>query len=358
MKEVVKYKWKFVLLLVYLDLSLVLCWFALEAHTLTVFYKGLTTEELQVVEWMKFLSFVVFPPIMGVMMDRWFVVRKNHIWRQRLFLGVVFLLFLLYCITSFYGGLSLFYELAFLLLLVAVMLINFFHLKVNSLIDLFFSTQKLPLVLAIMVVVIYPFVLLESEIFILMTRVGTVYVFFLVGAMVVHASWLFRKLLDRKWLNDSCITAFNRKIVWSKIVWLGVVVGIGHAAVLELYPKIFMMLNEPHGVSDIEGEQFAFQIFAVVLLMIFPMGGLVYWYGVSRFVKTNNTVLILSIVLSILFPNYFYILVAITAVSLSVALVTNLPVVYHHLPLKNRILGVGVFFSAGYALFGLIRIFI
>ena len=94
-----------------------------------------------------------------------------------------------------------------------------------------------------------------------------------------------------------------------------------------------------------DADLFGQIMFFGTVVLILPFGMLVSKYGVQKFIKTNNTILVLSVLSAVFFPKYFLYEAVISMISLSLAIVTNLPVAYTHLATRHRALGTGLFFG-------------
>ncbi len=336
MNENKNIKWNLLLKLVYLNTALLFFVFQLY----TFFKMGMGKEQFTTGPFM----FLILSPVLGFLIDE---INKN---RRFVFLRFyskiikfVFVILFLFIVTVIVFPQVQTFEVLVFGIVFSILLLSLFYVPINACLDFLANSKQFPLVVGVLASTSYSVFMLNNE---LLNRfypqLGFWY-FLLLAAIVFHAGVVFRKAIKVEQLF--LVPSDTKKTSWNRIIWVAIMLGFGHVSLLYLYPKFYLMLNEPHGVSKVEAKLFGELIFYVSVVLLLPLGYLVSRLGVIRIIKINNTVLILSLLSAVFFPDYFYIEIVVSIISLSLAVVTNLPVVYDHLSNKNRGAGVGLFFG-------------
>lgn len=335
------FKVKQLVVLIYLNVSIVLSVLALEFFWMNMEFFELTGSGIKYSILKS--SFLIITAIgIGKLLDifgqkRLLFLRGYMYLRKTVYLIITAIL--IYSLTNLHytilivGSLSLF------------MLVNLFHLPVTMLFYKYWKTKSIPLILAFLVVTTYPFIVFSNRLTSYFVCFGEVYSFFILLFIVLHASWLTRKTFKKvpQYINYQFVEKV--KTDWYRLIWSTIVVGVGNGALFSLYPKIFLMLNEPHGVVYEDAVLFREELFLVLFIVIVPLAWGMSYFAFEKLIKINNTILLLSVGCTIIFPVYFYLFAIVTVLSLGVSLTSCMLVIYNYTALKNRATGVGVLFG-------------
>lgn len=336
MNENTEIKWSLLLKLVYMNTALL--FFILQLYTF--FEMGLGKVRFTYSP----LVFLVLAPILGYFID---VVNKN---KRFVFLRLyskaikfVFLVLLLFIISVIVFPQIQTIEVLVFGIFFSIVLLTLFYVPINSCLDFLANSKQFPFVIGVLTSTSYSVFMLKSELLNLFYPQIGIWYFLMLAGITIHAGFVFGKAIKVEHLF--LIHSDTKNTSWNRIIWVAFILGFGHVSLLFLYPKFYLMLNEPHGVSKVEAKLFGELVFYISVVLLLPLGYLVSRIGVKHIIKINNTVLVLSLLSSIFFPRYFYYEIVVSVISLSLAVVTNLPIVYNHLSNKNRGAGVGLFFG-------------
>lgn len=281
--------------------------------------------------------FLIFPIVIGLLIDflgrkRFFLLRKYAL--------LIKLLLLLFCSILIY---MFFYidegiVMAFVTLLFVAL--NVFYIPANLSLSNYWRSKWLPFVMALMAISIYPFFVFETYIALLFQFFGIGWSVAIIVFGIFHSGYVFRKHFKKQKYEEFLK---GNVTTWSIVIWSAIILGLGNASLFSVYPKIYLMLNEPHGVSVGDALLFEKELFMWVLSLLIPVGLITVKIGAIKLIKINNTLMLLSVIATIIFPVYFFQLAIVTTVSLCFAVTVNLPVVFINLSEKQRGVGVGVF---------------
>lgn len=336
MNENKNIKWSLLIKLVYLNTALL--FFVLQLYAF--FIQGMGKTQFTYGP----LVFLLLSPLLGYSIDS---INKN---KRYVFLRLyskitkfVFLILFLFVATIIVFPQMQTFEVFAFGVTFSIVLLSLFYVPINACLDFLANSKQFPFVIGVLASTSYSvFMLNEALLNQFYPQIGVWY-FLLLAAMVIHAGFVFRKAIKVEHLF--LVYADTKKTSWNRIIWVALILGLGHVALLFIYPKFYLMLNEPHGVSKVEAKLFGELVFYIAVVLLLPFGYLVSRIGVKHIIKGNNTVLVVTLVSSAFFPSYFYVATVISVISLSLAVVTNLPIVYNHLSNRNRGLGVGLFFG-------------
>ena len=239
-------------------------------------------------------------------------------------------------------------ELSLAIVVVLLLVMNLLYLPINALLSYYWRIKQLPVLLLVFAISIYPVFVFDWLIIEFFELVG-IYVSVVISVgLLFHAVYVFRRSIVAfliKHRTAVVVSPIESVTNWFKLTWLAIILGFANAALFSIYPKIYLMLNEPHGVSYSDAFQFRAWLFFVMLLFLMPCSWLVQRYGSLFLLKFNNHLLLVSVACAIVFPNLFTLFSVVTAISLAMAIVSNLTNVFYHLSQKQRGVGVGLFFG-------------
>lgn len=342
-------KWSLLLKLVYLNTALL--FFVLQFYSF--FKMGMGKTQFTYGPFV----FLILSPLLGFLIDE--INRNKRFVFLRYYSKIikfVFLILFLYVATVILFPQVQTFEILVFGIVLSLVLLSLFYVPINACLDFLANSKQFPLVIGVLTSTSYSVFMLNNELLSRFYPQFGFWYFILIAAIVFHAGFVFRKAIKVEHLF--LMYSDTKKTSWNRILWVALILGLGHVALLFIYPKFYLMLNEPHGVSKVEAKLFGELVFYISVVLLLPFGYLVSLVGVSRIIKINNTVLVLALLASVFFPSYFYLEITISIISLSLAVVTNLPVVYNHLSNKNRGAGVGLFFGIVAAMVVLASLFI
>ena len=284
------------------------------------------------------LLFLITPILIGFLVD--FFGRKRF-YLLRKYAVVVKLLLVLISGILIYMVYNQDVGILLSLVLLLFIFLNVFYIPANLSLSSYWKSKWLPLVMALMAVSIYPVFIFESYIELIFELLGLKWSIVIITLGLVHSGYVFKKYFKQISTEDDALKKINTS--WGIILWSAFILGLGNASLFSIYPKIYLMLNEPHGVSINDAIVFEKKLFMWVLLLLIPIGLITVKIGVTKLTKLNNTLMLLSVFAAIIFPVYFYQFAIVTTLSLCFAVTINLPLVFINLSEKQRGVGVGVF---------------
>ncbi len=341
-------QWKQVWSLVALDLSIVISWIAYHKYQpelLTQFRFSQYVFELAIVQG---LILFVTPPIAGWFADR--ARRKNTQAIPVVGIGInlVSMVFMVVAVTIWAkpgGIIRMFFPLMIVLWLVFM---NVFHSPAISTLEMFVPREKLPQIMAIFAVITDVAASLEPSIIDLISLFGAP-ITFAVGGLLVFGSglWLQKTVRSFKSIaSDSPTNEGNHPSRFEIVIALGVFMGLATMCFFELFPELAEKKLLFLKANGFKGTYFTSILIAVSAVLCYPLSLWVQrfsvvkaaWIGFAGFVVLISGISLFSGTLALvcfaLYP-VFYALMS----------VTFLPLAFTNLSVRQKVLGVGLFFS-------------
>lgn len=362
-------QWKAILSLIFLDLAILISWMAYHEYQpqLLVLFKfddfSLPLAILQGI-----ILFVT-PPIAGLIADRMIKKGGNRLPVVSIGVNFVSMVFMVVAVTVFAepgGIIRMLFPLMVALWLIAM---NIFHSPAISTVELFVPEAKMPIVVALFVILADMVAALEPILLDLIRFFGGPLTFAVGGALVFTSGWLFtrvtKNLVAAQDMNEEGPYA-TKKTNFFIVFLLGLMVGGATAVFFKVFPqwiseKGFLVSFVPELATRANevwntttkgtfGMHYA-SIFTSILIAIaavlsFPMGFLAQRIG-TRFLAMTGGVMAALLIVGIYFSSgpLALALCALFPIAFAACTVTFLPIAFQNLEKRHIVFGIGIFFS-------------
>lgn len=343
-------QWKQVWSLIALDLAIVISWIAYHKYQpelLTQFRFSQYIFELAIVQG---LILFVTPPIAGWFADK--ARRKDKRLMPVVGIGINFvsMIFMVVAVTIWANPSGIVRMLFPVMIVLWLVFMNVFHSPAISTLEMFVPTEKLPQVMAIFAVITDVVASIEPSIVDLITFFGAP-ITFAAGGLLVFGSglWLQKTVRGFKPIahdNSNTETPSNNKSRFEIVLLLGLFMGLATMCFFELFPELAEKKLAFLKANQFKGSYFTSILIAFSALLCYPLSLWVQnfsvvkaaWIGVGGFVVLILGIAMfsgtLALVCFILYP-IFYALMS----------VTFLPLAFVNLSPRQKVLGIGLFFS-------------
>ncbi len=361
--------WKAILSLIFLDLAILISWMAYHEYqpALLVLFK-FTDFSLPLAILQGFILFVT-PPIAGLVADRMIKKGGNRLPIVSIGVNFVSMVFMVVAVTVFAepgGVIRLLFPLMVALWLIAM---NIFHSPAISTVELFVPESKMPMVVALFVILADSVAALEPILLDLIHYFGGPLTFAVGGALVFVSGWLFTRVTKTMVVHQDTSAAnptSNKKTNFPIVFLLGLIVGAATTVFFKLFPmwisdKSLMNAFIPDLSTTADqiwnvtnGNTFGLHyasVFTCILIaaaavLSFPMGLLAGKIG-TKTVATAGGILASVLIAGIYFSSGTLALVLCMMFPLAFAActVTFLPIAFANLEKRHIVFGIGIFFS-------------
>lgn len=341
-------QWKQVWSLVALDLAIVISWIAYHKYQpelLTQFRFSQYVFELAIVQG---LILFVTPPIAGWFADR--ARRKNTHAIPVVGIGInlVSMIFMVVAVTIWAKPSGIIRMLFPLMIVLWLVFMNVFHSPAISTLEMFVPREKLPQIMAIFAVITDVAASLEPSIVDLITFFGAP-ITFAVGGLLVFGAGLWLQKTVRSFqsiTNDRSTSEHRNQSRFEVVVVLGVFMGLATMYFFEFFPELTEKKLSFLKSNSFKGSYFTSILIAVSAILCYPLSLWAQrfsvvkaaWIGFVGFVVLTLGIMLFSgtpaLLCFVLYP-VFYAFMS----------VTFLPLAFANLSAKQKVLGIGLFFS-------------
>ncbi len=361
--------WKAIACLIFLDLAILISWMAYHEYqpALLVLFKF--TEFTIPLSILQGLILFVTPPIAGLIADRMIKKGGNRLPVVSIGINFVSMVFMVVAVTVFAepgGIIRLLFPAMIALWLIAM---NIFHSPAISTVELFVPESKMPMVVALFVILADMVASLEPILLDLIHYFGGPLTFAVGGALVFTSGWLFTRVTKTLVVNQDTSTTTppsTKKTNFPVVFLLGLLVGGATTFFFKLFPamvdeKLLMVAFIPDLATttkqiwnETNGNTFGMHyagvltsiLIAAAAVLSFPMGILAEKIG-TKLMAGMGAILAALLILG------FFFTTGMTAIVLAVAFpiafaactVTFLPIAFQNLEKRHIVFGIGIFFS-------------
>ncbi len=361
--------WKAILSLIFLDLAILISWMAYHEFQPALLGLFKFTEFAVPLAILQGLILFVTPPIAGLVADRMIKKGGNRLPVVSIGINFVSMVFMVVAVTVFAepgGIIRMLFPVMIALWLIAM---NIFHSPAISTVELFVPESKMPIVVALFVILADSVAALEPILLDLINFVGGPLTFAAGGALVFTSGWLFTRVTKTLVVNQDTSTAApvsGKKTNFVLVFVLGLLVGGATTFFFKLFPglvdqKSLMVSFVPELATTAKqiwnttnGNTFGMHyagvltsiLIAVAAVLSFPMGILAEKIG-TKMLATIGAILAALLIVG------FYLASGTTALVLAMAFpvafaactVTFLPIAFQNLEKRHIVFGIGIFFS-------------
>jgi MFS family permease len=361
--------WKAILSLIFLDLAILISWMAYHEYQPALLQLFKFTEFTVPLAILQGVILFVTPPIAGLVADRMIKKGGNRLPVVSIGINFVSMVFMVVAITVFAepgGIIRLLFPLMVALWLIAM---NIFHSPAISTVELFVPESKMPIVVALFVILADMVASLEPILLDLIHFFGGPLTFAVGGALVFTSGWLFTRVTKTMVVNQdasAAATTSTKKTNFPVVFLLGLLVGAATTFFFKLFPalvdqKSLMVTFVPDLATTAtqiwnpeNGNTFGVHyasvltsiLIAVAAVLSFPMGILAEKVG-TKLLAGIGAALAAVLVLA------FYLTTGATALVFAIAFpvafaactVTFLPIAFQNLEKQHIVFGIGIFFS-------------
>lgn len=349
--QVQNVQWRQVWSLVALDLAIVISWIAYHKYQpelLSQFKFNQFVFELAIVQG---LILFVTPPIAGWFADRARRKGAGHLPVITIGVNFVSMIFMVVAVTIWTEP-SGFIRLMFPLMIVLwLVFMNIFHSPAISTLEMFVPTDKLPQIMAIFAVVTDVVASLEPSIVDLIGFFGAPLTFAAGGVLVFSSGiWLQRTIRGFKSIEAPGEREKEKTTItksrFGVVLILGLFLGLATMFFFELFPQMTEKRLPFLKANSFKGTYFTSILIAASAILSYPLSLWAQnfsvvkaaWVGVTGFGVLLSGLFLstgtLALVCFILYPVFF-----------AIMSVTFLPIAFVNLTSKQKVLGIGLFFS-------------
>lgn len=349
--QVQNVQWRQVWSLVALDLAIVISWIAYHKYQpelLSQFKFNQFVFELAIVQG---LILFVTPPIAGWFADRARRKGAGHLPVITIGINFVSMIFMVVAVTIWTEP-SGFIRLMFPLMIVLwLVFMNIFHSPAISTLEMFVPTNKLPQIMAIFAVIADVAASLEPSIVDLIGFFGAPLTF-AVGGILVFSSgiWLQRTIRGFKPIEEGNEQEKEKTTItksrFGVVLILGLFLGLATMFFFELFPQMAEKRLSFLKANNFKGAYFTSILIAASAILSYPLSLWAQnfsvvkaaWVGVIGFGALLSCLFLstgtIALICFILYPVFF-----------AIMSVTFLPIAFVNLTSKQKVLGIGLFFS-------------
>jgi hypothetical protein len=345
-------KWQHVWSLVALDVAIIISWIAYHEYQPKLLEQFKFTEFSFNLKVIQGIILFLTPPIAGLIADR-----IRHQKGDRLpvinvginFVSMVFMAVAFTVLAEPSGVIRWFFPLMIVLWLVSM---NIFHSPAISTVELFVPANKLPQVMAIFAVVAGIAEAIEPSIVDIIDYFGAPITFGLGGVLVFGTGWFLQKMTQSLTTQNNESENAGYQAVSKSNFGLVFLMGLGFGISTMLFFKLFPGWAETQldflKTWQWKGAFFTSLLIALAAILSFPLSRWVEqrdlqssaWLGFGLVAVCSgliwlNPIAGLSAVWFALFP-----------IAYAILSVSTLPIAFLNLDTRNKVLGIGLFFSA------------
>ncbi len=337
-------RWKQVWSLISLDIAIVISWLAYHKYQPELLKQFQFTQFTLALAVVQMIVLALTPPIAGFLADKIRNKNGDRLPMINIGINVVSMVFMVVAVTIFanpIGIIRYFFPLMIVLWLISM---NIFHSPAISTVELFVPPHKLPQIMAIFAFIADLTQAIEPSIIDIMEKFGAPIIFAVGGSLVfVTGYWLQQTTKNMQVINASEIPTIKEKPSNFGIVFaLGLGMGVGSAVFFEAFPNIIDQYN-----MGIKGSYLTSILIASGAVLSLIVANFVEKFGLVRSVFVSFA-FILVLILFIFFVKIpFLAMISFYIYPLAFAFlsVSALPLVIHNLNAKDKVLGIGLFFS-------------
>jgi hypothetical protein len=345
-------KWMHVWSLVALDVAIIISWIAYHEYQPNLL-KQFKFEEFTVS--LKIIQGIILfltPPIAGLIADR-----IRHQKGDRLpvinvginFVSMVFMAVAFTVLANPSGWIRWFFPVMIVLWLVSM---NIFHSPAISTVELFVPPQKLPQVMAIFAVISGIAEAIEPSIVDIIEMFGAPFTFGLGGILVFGTGWLLQRMTKTLTTQTNADEEADRRSAtqsnFSLVFLAGLAFGLSTMVFFKLFPGWADNQLSFLKTWQLKGVYFASILIAFSAILSFPVSK---WVE-NRSLKSSLSlgviiagIITILLIINIL-GNFGSVLFFIYPFAHAIIAVCALPIAFLNLDSRNKVLGIGLFFSA------------
>ncbi|OJJ15180.1 hypothetical protein BKI52_39640 [marine bacterium AO1-C] len=345
-------QWRQVWSLVALDLAIVISWIAYHKYQpelLKQFRFDQFKFQLALVQG---LILFATPPIAGWFADRARRKGSGHLPVVTVGINFVSMIFMVVAVTIWTNPSGLVRLMFPLMIVLWLVFMNIFHSPAISTLEMFVPTEKLPQVMAIFAVITDVAASLEPSIIDLISIFGAP-VTFAVGGVLVFGSgiWLQRTLRSFEPIGEDASVQEGSETAIKKsrfdvVIIVGLFLGLATMFFFELFPQMTEQKLSFLSADGFKGSYFTSALIAFSAVLSYPLslwaqrfsvvkaawaGGIGFVITLLMILTTSGNIALIGFVL---YPVFF-----------AIMSVTFLPIAFVSLSSRQKVLGVGLFFS-------------
>ncbi len=345
-------QWRQVWSLVALDLAIIISWIAYHKYQPELLKQFRFDQFKFQLALLQGLILFATPPIAGWFADRARRKGGGHLPVVTIGINFVSMIFMVVAVTIWTNPTGL-VRLAFPLMIVLwLVFMNVFHSPAISTLEQFVPTEKLPQVMAIFAVITDVAASLEPSIIDLISIFGAP-VTFAIGGVLVFGSgiWLqrtFRSFEPGKTEETQVQNTEStvKKSRFDVVIIVGLFLGLATMFFFELFPSMTENKLSFLSANGFKGSYFTSALIAFSALLSYPLGLWAQrfsvvkaaWFGGIGFAIALGLILTNSGIIALVGFGLYPVCFAMMSV-------TFLPIAFVHLTSKQKVLGVGLFFS-------------
>ena len=345
-------QWRQVWSLVALDLAIVISWIAYHKYQPELLKQFRFDQFKFQLALIQGLILFATPPIAGWFADR--ARRKGHGHLPVVTVGINFvsMIFMVVAVTIWSNPTGLVRLMFPLMIVLWLVFMNVFHSPAISTLEMFVPAEKLPQIMAIFAVITDIAASLEPSIIDLISIVGAPVTFAVGGILVFGAGiWLQRTLRSFKPISEDSEDQEGNETSLKKsrfevVITVGLFMGLATMFFFELFPQMTEKKLGFLSADGFKGSYFTSALIAFSALLSYPLslwaqrfsvvkaawvGGIGFAITLLIILTTTGNVALVGFVF---YPAFF-----------AIMSVTFLPIAFVNLTSRQKVLGIGLFFS-------------
>ncbi len=341
-------QWPQVRGLLALDVAIIISWVAYHQYQpVLVKQFGFTQYALELIIIQGVILFVT-PPIAGYLADRVRAKKGERLPVITIGITVVSMIFMAVAATIYANPGGVLRYLFPLLVVLWLVSMNIFHSPAFSTLEIFVPKHRLPEVMVVFAVLADCAQALEPSMVDLIQIFGAPVTFVVGGVLVFGTGWYFKKLTKGAEVQSNQATGHDagqqQETAYGKVIALGLLLGIATAFFFEVFPDWAAAKVPFLGI----GSNYLITLLLIAAAVLAYPASLL----VKRFGNVPTAVVGAAISMGLIAILYFskgYLALACFVVypaAFSIMSVGFLPLVFQYIGYKNKVLGVGLFFSA------------
>lgn len=340
--------WHQIWSLVALDVAIIISWIAYHEYQPNLVKQFGFAKYQLVLAIVQACILLITPPLAGMVAD---TMRKKNGSRLPVIntgISVVSMVFMAVAFTILAepsGAIRWVFPILIVLWLISM---NIFHSPAISMVELFVPVERLPEVMAIFVIMTNLGYAIEPSVEDLINLFGAPLTFGVGGILVFSTGWFFQRSSKNLAVIQEDVPGIKvEKSNYLLVLGVGVALGGVTALLFDIFPGVLEKKIDFLHDNHFKGNYFVSLLVAFSALISYPIGRWVQKFGVYK--ATVGAYIAIGIALGGIFlvpvPSLVLLLCVVYIVGFSVVCVSALPIAFMNLGEKNKVLGIGLFFT-------------
>jgi len=345
-------QWRQVGSLIALDIAILLSWIAYHEYQPKLLIQFKYTDYAIQLALIQGIILILTPPIAGYFADMIRSRKGDRLPVINVGINVVSMVFMTVAVTVFANPTGIVRMLFPLMIVLWLISMNIFHSPAISTVELFVPASKLPQVMAIFAVIADLTQSIEPSIIDIINILGPATTFALGGAFVFITGYMLQKATKDLTVSspnseESIIQLSPKSSNYLIVILLGLGAGIATSVFFKIFPSMATLQINTLLSYGLKQSTFVSILIAIAAILAIPISRIVERIGVQTSMIFG---LIACIVLAFgiyelggsttaLFLYFLY------PVSFSFVAVSSLPIAFMKLSSRNKVLGIGLYFS-------------